>query len=50
LITKEDREAGFAGLARGELYAKVWTVLIRYVAPVLVFGVLLVKAEFISLG
>ncbi|MCR9160915.1 MAG: sodium-dependent transporter [Nannocystaceae bacterium] len=50
LITKEDREAGFEHLERGPGYAKAWTFLIRFVAPVLVLFVLLVKAEFISLG
>lgn len=50
LITKEDREAGFKHLDGGPTYAKAWTFLIRYIAPVLVLFVLLVKAEFISLG
>ncbi len=50
LITKEDREAGFEHLEGGQTYAKAWTFLIRFVAPVLVLFVLLVKAEFISLG
>lgn len=50
LITKEDREAGFEHLDGGQTYAKAWTFLIRFVAPVLVLFVLLVKAEFISLG
>ena len=50
LITKQDREAGFEHLEGGKTYAKAWTLLIRFVAPVLVLFVLLVKAEIISLG
>jgi len=50
LITKKDREAGFEHLESGRSYAAAWTFLIRYVAPVLVLFVLLVKSEIISLG
>ncbi len=50
LVTKQDREAGFEHLESSRTYAAVWTFLIRYVAPVLVLFVLLVKAEIISLG
>lgn len=43
LLTKEDREAGFAGLGNGELFARAWTLIIRFVTPVLVIAVILAK-------
>jgi len=51
LLTRQDREAGFEAMAgtSGDLPRKVWTFLIRFVTPALVFLVLLVKAEIVSL-
>jgi len=44
LLSKEDREAGFLSLGdHGALLARGWTVLIRYVTPVLVALVILNK-------
>jgi len=40
-VSKKDREAGFEHLASGAAIAGVWTVLIRFVTPVLVLGVIL---------
>ncbi|MCO4769346.1 MAG: sodium-dependent transporter [Deltaproteobacteria bacterium] len=44
LLTKEDREAGFRALGPiGDVLAKGWTVIIRFVTPVLVALVILNK-------
>lgn len=52
LLTKEDREAGFLAFAgdQGPQLAKVWTVTIRYVTPVLVLLVIAYKAKLFELG
>jgi NSS family neurotransmitter:Na+ symporter len=51
LLTKEDREAGFAGLgALGQRLAGAWTFLIRFVTPVLILLVVLAKIGLIDLS
>ncbi len=51
LLTKEDREAGFASLGLwGARLASVWTVLIRFVTPALILLVVLAKLGIVDLS
>ena len=43
LLSREDREAGFAGLPGAAWMAPLWTVLIRFVTPTLVLFVIVAK-------
>ncbi len=49
LLTRADREAGFAGLGRrGATLASIWTLLIRFVTPALVLVVILAKWKILE--
>jgi NSS family neurotransmitter:Na+ symporter len=50
LLSKADREAGFVHLPRGEALARGFTVIIRFVTPVLVLAVILGKLGLFSLS
>jgi NSS family neurotransmitter:Na+ symporter len=50
LLTREDRDAGFAGIANGRVLAAAWTFMIRYVTPIAVLLVILQKMGLLSFG
>jgi len=50
LLSREDRNAGFAHMPNGALLASGFSFLIRYVTPFLVLAVILAKIGLLSLG
>ena len=48
LLKREDREAGFLGLGAASWLAPLWTVLIRFVTPLLIIGVIGFKVGLIE--